>query len=107
MVLGEVIGNTMHPVIHFLDRIYKCLNKNNPEYNLTIFIDLKKAFDTCNFNILLKKPSHYWFRGVSNLLWFENYLQNRSQFTSINGVNSNMNTLLTGVKGLCLAQFCF
>ena len=30
--------NTMHPVIHFLDRIYKCFNKNNPEYNLTIFI---------------------------------------------------------------------
>jgi len=70
--------STMHPVIHFLDKIYKSLNKNNPDYNLSIFIDLKKAFNTCDFNILLKKLSHYGFRGISNS-WFDNYLKNRFQ----------------------------
>ena len=49
----------MHPVINFLDKIYKSLNKNN-----------------CDFNILLKKLSPYGFRGTSNT-WFEKDLRNR------------------------------
>ena len=61
--------NAIHPVLHFLDKIYKSFNKNDPDFSLSIMIDLKKAFDTCNFDILLKKLSHYGFRGISNL-WF-------------------------------------
>ena len=38
--------NTAHPVVHFLNNIYENLNKIDPEYNLSVFIDLKKSFDT-------------------------------------------------------------
>ena len=53
-----------------------------------IFIDLEKAFDTVSHDILLEELDHYGIRGTSND-WFKYYLSNRSQFVSINGLNSD------------------
>ena len=47
-----------------------------------IFIDFCKAFDTTDFQILLRKLDHYGFRGHVNN-WFKNYLYNRKQFVNI------------------------
>ena len=63
---------------------------------MSVFLDLKKAFNTCDFDILLKKLAHYGFRGIPNK-WFENYLRDRTQYTVINGVSSSKSTLFTGV----------
>ena len=53
-----------------------------------VFIDLKKAFDTVNHQILCNKLSYYGFRGKSNLL-IESFLTDRKKYVSINGNNSS------------------
>ena len=52
---------TSHPLIHFTNKVSEALNENN--FNLSIFIDLKKAFDTVNFEILLNKLNNYGIRN--------------------------------------------
>ena len=46
-------------------------------------MDLQKAFDAMDHQILLSKLNHYGVHGVSND-WFKSYLSNRSQYVSIN-----------------------
>ena len=51
---------------------------------LGIFLDLSKAFDTLDHDILIYKLQLYGIRGVV-LDLFKNYLQNRRQYVVING----------------------
>ena len=99
--------NTTQPVLHFLDKIQTALNKDIPEYTAAVFLDLKKAFDTANHSILLKKMEHYGFRGLA-LDWFTNYLSNRKIFVSINGMDSSPKSLDVGVpQGSVLGPLLF
>ena len=66
--------STSHTLISMTETIRKTIDSGN--YGCGIFIDLKKAFDTVNHGILLKKLEHYSVRGTP-LLWFESYLSNR------------------------------
>ena len=59
------------------------------KFGCGIFIDLRKAFDTVNHNILLTKLEHYGIRD-SMLKWFQSYLSGRKQFVSFNGVSSEL-----------------
>ena len=53
-----------------------------------VFVDLQKAFDTVNHEILIYKLNHYGIRGTVND-WFSSYLSSRTQYVSILGFTSN------------------
>ena len=61
-----------------------------------LYLDVSKAFDTVNHSLLLKKLAQV---GVSPpaVEWFESYLSNRSQFTIIDNIKSELDTTLAGV----------
>ena len=54
-----------------------------------VFIDFKKAFDTVDHGILIKKSKHYGVRGVASD-WVKSYLSNRKQFVTIDGCSSEL-----------------
>ncbi len=77
------------------------------DVTLSVFLDLSKAFDTINHDILVKKLSCYGIRGVPNS-WFANYLSNSKQFTEINNCKSALTNLSTGVpQGSILGPILF
>ena len=78
-------NSTINALIQITERIKESIDKG--KFGCGIFIDLRKAFDTVNHNILLKKLEHYGIRD-SALLWFDSYLSKRKQFVSINGEQS-------------------
>jgi len=57
-------------------------NFGNKLITSSLFLDLSKAFDCCDHEILLDKLYHYGIRGVSHKL-FSNFLHNRMQCTKI------------------------
>ena len=79
-----------------MNEIYENRNKSKTEFTLGIFLDLKKAFDCCDLDILLKKLNHYGFKNVANI-WFKNYLVNRTQYVCINGAFSTERIITCGV----------
>jgi hypothetical protein len=80
-------------------------NKNKV---LTAFLDLKKAFDTVNHDILLEKLRLYGIKGVAND-WFKNYLSDRKQLVQIpSGEKSTFMTVNIGVpQGSVLGPLLF
>ena len=69
---------------------------DNPTPTHGVYLNLKKAFDTVNHKVFLSKLNHYRIRGIAND-WFKSFLVNRTQYTNINGSNSNPEKVLYGI----------
>ena len=77
--------STSHALINITENIRKTLDDGNIDCG--VFVDLQKAFDNVDHQILLAKINHYGICGVS-IDWFKSCLPNRSQYVSINGYDS-------------------
>jgi hypothetical protein len=76
-------------------------------YELGIFIDLTKAFDTVDHEQLLFKLENYGIRGHANN-FFRSYLCQRKQFTVINTIQSDICEIQCGVpQGSVLGPLLF
>ena len=72
--------STNTALLDVTDHILK--NANDGKVTASIFIDLKKAFDTVSHEMLIKKLNSYGIRD-SALHWFKSYLSDRTQTVNI------------------------
>ena len=97
--------STSSAILELIHKITQAIERK--EFTLTVFIDLSKAFDIIDHSILFYKLHFYGIRGVA-LNWFKSYLNNRHQYTVINDVESQHNTVRCGVpQGSILGPLLF
>ena len=67
---------------------------DNKQLNLTILLNLKKAYDTVNHKILPEKLKEYGIQDTAGD-WLQSYLENRKQYCAANGFESGTKTPFT------------
>ena len=132
-VFAHFLSSVVHPRLHFFlennhalyDKHFGFQNKHSTTHALTeitekirearekkqfvcgIFIDLQKAFNTVNHDILLDKLNYYGVKGISNM-WFEMSLKEKYQHTTIKEHSSNKQMSIHGVpQGSLLGPLLF
>ena len=97
--------STDHALLSIVDKIQKSID--NREYSCGIFLDLSKAFDTDNHEILILKLEHYGIRGVASD-WFASYLSGRSQITVCgDSISTKQSIFLWCTSRICLGSYYF
>ena len=97
--------STSMALLEFLNKVVDAFENNS--FAMGIFIDLSKAFDTINHEILLTKLYNYGIRGIA-YKWFFSYLKNRKQCTGFNNSQSDFLNITCGVpQGTLLGPLLF
>ena len=88
------LHSTLTALLDITDKWYS--NMDNGLINAILFIDLKKAFDTIDHEILLNKLSRYGFK-CKTIELFRDYLTGRTQITVVNNIPSDSSEITCGV----------
>ncbi|XP_057295684.1 uncharacterized protein LOC130624132 [Hydractinia symbiolongicarpus] len=97
--------STSHALLNITQKIMEAID--NGLLVCGVFIDLQKAFDTVDHEILIKKLYHYGIRGVP-LSLLRSFLTNREQFVFINNSSSSHKPIRHGVpQGSVLGPLLF
>ena len=86
--------STNHALIEITETIRQALDSK--KIACGVFVDLQKAFDTVNHDILIAKLDHY---GIRNNLhsWIQDFLSGRTQRVVLEGKESTSKPVLSGV----------
>ena len=99
------LHSTITSMLNITETWYK--NIDERKLNVSVFLDLKKAFDTVDHDILLSKLSALGVIETTHC-WFTSYLRNREQFCRVDGQNSSTKSVNCGIpQGSCLGPLLF
>ena len=86
--------STCHALVHLVNNMSSAIDRN--EITVGVFLDLSKAFDTLNHEILFSKLEHDGIRGLT-LQWIKSYFSNCKQFVQYRNISSLLQTIKCGV----------
>ena len=97
--------STNHALLSIIEQIKS--NLDTKKFACGVFVDLQKAFDTVNHDILLSKLEYYGINGIANE-WLRSHLTNRCQSVRLGDVCSDEMNINCGVpQGSILGPLLF
>ena len=87
-------------------QLTKTIRRNQNKNILIFFLDLKKAFDTINYDTSISELELYGIQ-VACLSWFKSYLGNRMQRVELNGISSSGKRVKCVPQGSILGPLLF
>ena len=99
--------STEDAAIELIDQVHHIFENDAYDQVLAVFLDLSKAFDTIDHDILIYKLKHYGIDGEP-LRWLLSYLTDRKQYIKLEDVTSDLMDISVGVpQGSILGPLLF